>query len=78
MSACQLRGRSRIYLARPAWSVHHLVAMVREFEMLGVGLIVLGQAIKELCPPQVVGPHGPAHPAPRRRARTPFAVVESP
>lgn len=39
-----------VKLDRLARSVHHLVAMVREFEVLGVDLIVLDQAIDTTTP----------------------------
>src|SRR5258707_14612813 len=39
-----------VKLDRLARSVHHLVAMVREFEALGVDLIVLDQAIDTTTP----------------------------
>jgi hypothetical protein len=52
------RGLTRRYvdviacvkLDRLARSVHHLVAMVREFEALGVDLVVLDQAIDTTTP----------------------------
>jgi DNA invertase Pin-like site-specific DNA recombinase len=39
-----------VKLDRLARSVHHLVAMVREFEVLGVDLVVLDQAIDTTTP----------------------------
>jgi len=39
-----------VKLDRLARSVHHLVAMVREFEILGVDLVVLDQAIDTTTP----------------------------
>jgi DNA invertase Pin-like site-specific DNA recombinase len=39
-----------VKLDRLARSVHHLVAMVREFEALGVDLVVLDQAIDTTTP----------------------------
>jgi DNA invertase Pin-like site-specific DNA recombinase len=40
-----------VKLDRLARSVHHLVALVREFEALGVDLVVLDQAIDTTTPP---------------------------
>ena len=39
-----------VKLDRLARSVHHLVAMVREFEALGIDLVVLDQAIDSTTP----------------------------